>query len=993
MDELEALKLQLEAFDGTENDFGVISMLEAEIGILDNAGVPHDSPEYVELIEKLEEARMERDKIKSRIDRLEAELSEQESTEQQEQGEDEEKSENTPSSNGPKPIEQVEIDVVEKEKIRKRINEYETLNQDNESYQKGQDVLPVLQELENVEEVPATDIRAIYANELLRRIEKYKKQLQNLENMSGISKNSANANELIAQIEEINRKIAEIESKVKENPNYDAESIERTKLEVAKFNLQNKLKEQLKEDNGRSSQDIINEIEEINRKLAEIEAEVEKNPNYDAESIERQKLNVAKFNLQKELKEALEKENSQNQSRDNSREKERLKNIISELESLYNERIKIKVPRENENENFPEGQPQTPGPESPEQESPEKQIQTSGPESPEEQSQTPTQDPPVSKKVPKHWVEIMAETQTQSTGSIMQYFYNMGKIQPFRMGLTIWAAPIKLGMKGVGKLVGDGIGRVSSKQNEMVDKIRSLPPEEFETLVNGLTETNVRQYKVNENYLEAVLVVLRERENAKKQDSIETDNTIREALNQIRDDKEKTLQELQNPALTSEREVDLKIQLERQNMTEAMLKAQHLAEYDKQVRADARVTDLERAKTGKSTSKMNIQGWFLGKFNPDNRDLHKQMAEVYKQRREAEEAGDLLGVNEANRKLEEMKLDNTKEIKLLQSTRFASRARINRGLHTVEEVHRKPSDAAQNKGRELIATIMAGVTFADLARHSGMKGSEQDKINQQIEQYNEQVRNVNANNKNVQNEIDTANSANAQISDNINAARSAVTEKDLANAATSEIHRNNAFSYATRHEREFLNDNTPGVGFNHAGSDDAIHAAQESMTAARESAQASGDVNTLLQHAQDTYNNARQAASDVLPDVSNFTSIPGKAVFENSEYVANLQNIVSSSTDSLTLMKQLFDATNKIGDVSQITGTIQSVSEMSPIILETSTATAMNILPFVTSMANLMDLEAKKAQLQEERKKDDNQRVKTSDKNKCESEKKKGNER
>ena len=976
MEELEVLKLQLQAFDGSGgvgNDFGIISMIEAQIGILDNAGEPHDSPEYKALVEELEKAKIERDKIKRRIDKLEAELQEQENEEDQEQNEAE--NENNSNSDEPKPIEQVEIDAVEKEKIRKRIAEYEALNQDNEGYQKGQDVLPVLQELEGLEEIPNTDIKAIYANELLDRIERYKKQLQNLENMPGLQKNSAAANELIAQIEEINEKLAQIKEKVTENPNFDAESIERTKLEVAKYNLQNKLREQLKKDKGRNSQDIINEIEEINRKLAEIEEEVAKHPNFDAESIERQKLNVAKFNLQKELKEALEKEKDQEQGKDNSREKERLKNIIAELESLYNERIKIKVPKEKENSEIENGD-----------------------NPPEEQSQTPPQEPPTqteppaNKKVPKHWVEIMAETQTQSTGSIMQYFHNMGKIQPFRMGLTLWAAPIKLGMKGVGKLVGDGIGRVSGKQNEMVEKIRNLPPEEFETLVNGLTETNVRQYKVNENYLEAVLVVLRERENAKKQESIEKDNTIREALNQIRKDKEGTLQELQNPALTPEREVDLKIQLERQNMTEAMLKAQHITEYDKQVRADLRVTDLERAKTGKSTSKMNIQGWFLGKFNPDNRELHKQMAELYKQRREAEEAGDLSSVNEANMKLEEMKLDNTKEMKFLQSTRFASRARINRGLHTVEEVHRKPSDAAQNKGRELIATIMAGVTFADLVRHSGMKGSQQDQINQQIEQHNAQIRSANDNNRSVKNEIDTANSANAQVSDNINAARSTITENDLANAAASEIHRNNAFSYATRHEREFLNDNTPGVGFNHGGSDDAIHAAQESMTSAREAAQASGDVNTLVQHAQDTYNNARQAASDVLPDVSNFTSISGKAAFTNSEYVTNLQNIVSSSTDSLTLMKQLFDATNKIGDVSQITGTIQSVSEMSPVILETSTATAMNILPFVTSMANLVDLEAKKAQLQEQRR-NDKQKTKTKDKDKNKPEKENGNER
>lgn len=966
MEELKSLRLQLKAFDGSEKELGVIAMLEMEIRVLDNGGISHDSPEYVELIKNLDSAKKERDRIKEKIEALEEELGVQ--AEQENEGEQNEQRGDFTGSNGSNQVEQVEIDAVEKEKIRKRVLEYEALREQDEKYQKGQDVLPVLDELEILDEIPNIDVRAIYADELLERIEKYKRQLAELENTSGAQNNSSISNELILQIEDINKQLVEIEAQVKENPNFDAESIERTKLEVKKFNLQKSLREQLQKDkeSRRNPKDIINEIEGINKQLAEIEAQVEERPNFDAESIERTKLETEKFNLQKELKETLKYENEQ--EKDNSREKQRLTNIIEELESLYNERIKIKESKENENEN-------------------------SG-----IQENNLTQKLPEDKKVPKHWVEIMAETQTQSTGSIMQYFHNMGKVQPFRMGLTIWAAPIKLGMKGIGKIVGDGFGKVSSKQNEMVEKLRNLPSEEFETLVDGLTETNVRQYKVNENYLEAVLVVLRERENAKKEIAIENDNTIREALNQISIDRRKTKRELMKP-LSPEKEVDLRIQLERQNMTESMLMAQHVTEYDKQVRADERVINLERAKTGKSTSKMNIQGWLLGSFNPDNRELHTKMAEIYKTRREAEEAGDLFTINESNKRLEDMKDDNTDEIKLLQSTRFASRARINRGLHTAEEAHRKPSDASQNKGRELIATIMAGVAFADLARHTRVKDSQQDqisqqqdKINQQIEQYNAKIKDINESNKSLQNEIDAANRVNAQVSNNINTAKGTVTENDLASAATAEINRNNAFTYAARHEREFLNDNTPGVGFNHAGSDDAIHAAQGSMTSAREASQASGDVNILMQHAKDTYNNARQTANDVLPDVANFTSIPGKDVFVNSEYVANLQNIVSSSTDSLTMMKQLFDATNQIGDVSQIAGTIQSVSEMSPILLETSTATATNILPFMTSMANLVELESKKAHMQEKKQKD-KEKTKIEEKSKDKPEKENQDER
>ena len=76
-------------------------------------------------------------------------------------------------------------------------------------------------------------------------------------------------------------------------------------------------------------------------------------------------------------------------------------------------------------------------------------------------------------------------------------------------------------MKGIGKLTGDVIGRAESKKEEMKKNIEQLSPEEFEILVDGLTETNVRQYKVNEIYLEAVHEVLSNRENAKKQGVVE----------------------------------------------------------------------------------------------------------------------------------------------------------------------------------------------------------------------------------------------------------------------------------------------------------------------------------------------------------------------------------------------------------------------------------------------------------------------------------------
>ena len=114
--------------------------------------------------------------------------------------------------------------------------------------------------------------------------------------------------EIKAEIEAINAELADIEKKVKENPNYDAESIRRTGLNSAKYNLQKELNSEIEK--TKAVEEIIKKIEAINARLAEIEAKVKEDPNYDAESIERTKLNVAKYNLQQQLKMALTKLNS-----------------------------------------------------------------------------------------------------------------------------------------------------------------------------------------------------------------------------------------------------------------------------------------------------------------------------------------------------------------------------------------------------------------------------------------------------------------------------------------------------------------------------------------------------------------------------------------------------------------------------------------------------------------------------------------------------------
>ena len=560
----------------------------------------------------------------------------------------------------------------------------------------------------------------------------------------------------------------------------------------------------------------------------------------------------------------------------------------------------------------------------------------------------------------------MAETQTQSSGSITTAFHKVGKIQPFRMGLTIWMAPMKLAMKGAGKLFGDVLGRAESKKREMVENVRGLSDEEFEILVNGLTETNMRQYKVNEIYLDAVQEVLEERENAKKQVAINDDNVIKSALAQTEDRMKEIDKELQDPAILPDRKLELESEKAKCAITYSVLNIQHNAAYNREMEADKRMTDFDRGKVGKSTRKMNIQGWLAGSFNPDNREVHQEEAKYRKEAREAADRGDTVAVVEAQRKIDEIQEENTNVIQFLEGTRFESRARINRGKHTVEEVHSRANDADQTKGRELMATAMAAVTFANMYKTWQANQDMQQQVDAHLNQHNQEVRDVNAQNQQVQQSIDNANAHNSQLRQDISATKSSVSSQEINQAGIGEIHRNNAATYSVRHEAEFVRDNTPGIGFNHGGSDEAIHVAQAGMTQARQNAE-NGGFASIQQEVQASAARVQDAAKDVLPDIQGFTSIAGKSGYINSEYVTNLQSIVNGSPDSFTLLSNLFSSVQKLGDPAQVVGTIGDVSEIAPLVLSTNSGTMMNILPFVTAMANATHLEVQKSKMNLER--------------------------
>ena len=901
--------------------------------------------------------------------------------------------------------------------------------------QRGEDVLPVLRELESLENVPGLDFEAIYASEVDTRIENYREDLARLHRndpRQQLQDNRRRQREIESRVNEINNLIGGLEPGrdavrlenllnersrlgreygtlrlreeqwLKLNPTVDMtdeellqENDRRQRIGEVKANkerLENELQAAEMERQAIRSkyQDGMTQDEEENDPSAELD-ELEQRISQLRSEIEKADAELANDNSefkdvpQELITDALDRRAKQN------REQERLENIIDELESLQRERAVIKdIEKENDPEykggdtpghggdgleheggdgsehgegdgsEHGEGDDsEREGGDDPEHEG-EDDPEHEGEDDPEHEGEDDQ------KKLPRHWVEIMAETQTQSSGSITTAFHKVGKIQPFRMGLTIWMAPMKLAMKGAGKLFGDVLGRAESKKREMVENVRGLSDEEFEILVNGLTETNMRQYKVNEIYLDAVQEVLEERENAKKQAAINDDNVIKSALAQTEDRMNEIDKELQDPAILPDRKLELESEKAKCAITYSVLNIQHNAAYNREMEADKRMTDFDRGKVGKSTRKMNIQGWFAGSFNPDNREVHQEEAKYRKEAREAADRGDTVAVVEAQRKIDEIQEENTNVIQFLEGTRFESRARINRGKHTVEEVHSRANDADQTKGRELMATAMAAVTFANMYKTWQANQDMQQQVDAHLNQHNQEVRNVNAQNQQVQQSIDNANAHNSQLGQDISATKSSVSSQEINQAGIGEIHRNNAATYSVRHEAEFVRDNTPGIGFNHGGSDEAIHAAQAGMTQARQNAE-NGGFASIQQEVQASAARVQDAAKDVLPDIQGFTSIAGKSGYINSEYVTNLQSIVNGSPDNFTLLSNLFSSVQKLGDPAQVVGTIGDVSEIAPLVLSTSSGTMMNILPVVTAMANATHLEVQKSKMNLER--------------------------
>ena len=335
------------------------------------------------------------------------------------------------------------------------------------------------------------------------------------------------------------------------------------------------------------------------------------------------------------------------------------------------------------------------------------------------QQETKAQEPKeekADKRLPiRSFWEIYNDTCTQHVGSIARNINKLAhmKVLPdknedtvhkaLNILLTVFKAPTKLIAKIPNAIMG-----TDRKIEEMQEQIDNLTPEEFQVLVESPEKANemfgkqvkdafdrdylepqfMKQYKVNNAYLDVVRGRLaRERgmgiEYYRKQAEIAYQKT-------------KELEGIGRDKWTEVQQNEYNV-----NMANYQL----AVEAGKKLQAEIDAFD-EGAKK-KSSAYRNISGWFLAKFNPDNRDENAKMAELAKSRRIAGRDGNVTEVNSITGKMQGLLRENT-------DIRGGRRNYIDIGLYSIESPVETLDRGPQTKGRLLLTNIALVTSVAGL---------------------------------------------------------------------------------------------------------------------------------------------------------------------------------------------------------------------------------------------------------------------------------------
>ena len=418
-------------------------------------------------------------------------------------------------------------------------------------------------------------------------------------------------------------------------------------------------------------------------------------------------------------------------------------------------KYKDKNPRGKEGE----GQTPPPGPTGKEGEG---QTPPPGPGGKEGEGQTPNpgpagkegegegQNPPTgnNKNLPvRSFWEIYNDTCTEHVGSIAHNINKLAhmKILPAKQEdtahkilsgiLVLFKAPTKL----VAKLP-NAIMRTDKKIKEMQENIDNLPLEEFQVLVQSPEKVNsmfnahvkdtfdrdyldpqfMKQYKVNGAYLDTVRSRLgRERGAAIDYYTQQADaaHTRMQELDEVGK---------QNWTPEQANEYNQMVEIYQQSVDEGKKFQGELDTFD------------EGAKK-KSSSYRNISGWFLAKFNPDNREENAQMAGLSKARREMARQGNRTEVNAITGQMQQLARDNT-------DLKGGQKNYIDRGQYSIESPVEALDRGPQTKGRLLLTNIAVLSSTAGL-----FKQWSDNRINREaVEAHNQHLQGVNQQNQNIQ---------------------------------------------------------------------------------------------------------------------------------------------------------------------------------------------------------------------------------------------------
>ena len=300
--------------------------------------------------------------------------------------------------------------------------------------------------------------------------------------------------------------------------------------------------------------------------------------------------------------------------------------------------------------------------------------------------------------------------------------------------------PMKIPTKLIAKIPNALMG-TDKKIQEMQDNIDDLSPEEFYTLIKSPKEVKelfgnekikdtfdqdhlnpqfMKQYKVNNAYLD----VVRSRLGREYGSAIQYYTDMAEKAY----DKMKELEKIGTENWTEEQkyEYEQAVQSHKFGQAEGNKLVNELATFD---------DGAEK----KSSAYRNISGWFLGKFNPDNREDNAQMAKLSKARREAAQTGDRDQVSILTGQMLNLSEQRT-ELK------GGRKNYIDVGSYSIESPVETLDRGPQTKGKMLladIAIVSAGIGIFNQVRenihNSGL-----------VKAHNQDIQRVNNANQNIQ---------------------------------------------------------------------------------------------------------------------------------------------------------------------------------------------------------------------------------------------------